>query len=136
MELDSELTKLQMLNALIHAPLSFFETTPSGRCDSRFHSLMWFNVYPGFSTYSRETSTSSIKSLPGVFENSESFYQADIEYRVIQGMFRTTATCLGIIIVVAIVFPVFLVVVPPLAYFYSRVMTFVATFFSTCVGPC
>lgn len=45
--------------------------------------------------------------------------------RVIQGMFRTTATCLGIIVVVAIIFPIFLVVVPPLAFFYLRVMTFV-----------
>jgi len=38
-------------------------------------------------------------------------------------MFRTLSTCIGIVVVVGIIFPVFLVVVPPLAWFYVRVMT-------------
>lgn len=40
-------------------------------------------------------------------------------------MFRTLSTCIGIVVVVGIIFPVFLIVVPPLAWFYSRVMTYV-----------
>ena len=44
-------------------------------------------------------------------------------------MFRTLATCIGIIVVVGIIFPVFLLVVPPLAWFYGRVMTYVR-----CIG--
>ena len=34
-------------------------------------------------------------------------------------------TCIGIIVVIGIVFPIFLVVVPPLAWFYGRVMAYV-----------
>ena len=44
---------------------------------------------------------------------------------MIQSMFRTLSICIGIIIVVGIIFPVFLIVVPPLAWFYGRVMTYV-----------
>jgi hypothetical protein len=40
-------------------------------------------------------------------------------------MFRTMSTCIGIIVVIGIIFPVFLFVVPPLAWFYIRVMTYV-----------
>lgn len=43
----------------------------------------------------------------------------------IQSVFRTLATCIGIVVVVGIIFPVFLIVVPPLAWFYGRVMTYV-----------
>ena len=45
--------------------------------------------------------------------------------QTIQNTFRTVATCIGIIVVVGIIFPVFLIVVPPLAWFYGRVMAYV-----------
>ncbi|KAF9779193.1 metal resistance protein YCF1 [Thelephora terrestris] len=81
-----------MLNSLIHAPLSFFEQTPTGRV---------LNIF------------------------SKDIYNIDsVLPRTIQSMFRTMATCIGIIIVIGIFFPIFLVVVPPLAWFYVRVMTY------------
>lgn len=45
--------------------------------------------------------------------------------QTIQGMFRTLASCIGIIVVVSAIFPVFLVVIPPLAWFYVGVMKYV-----------
>ena len=42
--------------------------------------------------------------------------------RVIQGMLRTLFVCAGIVAVIGASFPLFLVAVIPLAYFYRRVM--------------
>jgi len=42
--------------------------------------------------------------------------------RVIQGMIRTLAVCLSILVVIGTSFPPFLIVVIPLGWFYIRVM--------------
>lgn len=44
--------------------------------------------------------------------------------RAIQMLFRTAASCLGIIVVIGISFPPFLIAVIPLGYLYSRVMVY------------
>lgn len=81
-----------MLNSLIHAPLSFFAQTPTGRILNTFSKDI-YNID---------------QNLP----------------KTIQGMFRTLSTCVGIIVVVGIVFPLFLVVVPPLVWFYFCTMKY------------
>ncbi|KAF9525987.1 multidrug resistance-associated ABC transporter [Crepidotus variabilis] len=81
-----------MLSALMHAPLSFFETTPTGRL---------------LNLFSRDT------------------YVVDqILARVIQGLCRTLAVCLSIIVVIGSSFPPFLLAVLPLGWFYLRVMRY------------
>lgn len=81
-----------MLNGLMHAPLSFFELTPTGRV---------------LNLFSRDT------------------YVVDqVLPRLLGMMFRTFATCLSILVVIAASFPPFLIAVIPLGWFYSRVMTY------------
>ncbi|KAI0731222.1 metal resistance protein YCF1 [Earliella scabrosa] len=81
-----------MLNAVLHAPLTFFELTPTGRI---------------LNLFSRDT------------------YVVDmILARVIQGTVRTLAVTAMILVVIAYSFPLFLIAVPPLAWFYMRVMIY------------
>ncbi|KAF9556671.1 metal resistance protein YCF1 [Agrocybe pediades] len=81
-----------MLSALMQAPLSFFELTPTGRI---------------LNLFSRDT------------------YVVDqILARVIQGLCRTLAVCLFIVIVIGSSFPPFLIALIPLGWFYLRVMKY------------
>ncbi|KAF9054330.1 multidrug resistance-associated ABC transporter [Panaeolus papilionaceus] len=81
-----------MLEALLAAPLSFFELTPTGRI---------------LNLFSRDT------------------YVVDqILGRVIQGLCRTVAVCLSILVVIGASFPPFLLAVIPLGWFYMRVMKY------------
>ncbi|TFK44584.1 metal resistance protein YCF1 [Crucibulum laeve] len=81
-----------MLGALMRAPLSFFELTPTGRI---------------LNLFSRDT------------------YVVDqILARVIQGLCRTLAVCLSIVVVIGASFPPFLIAVVPLGWFYLRVMRY------------
>ncbi|KAI0763773.1 metal resistance protein YCF1 [Trametes elegans] len=81
-----------MLDAIMHAPLTFFELTPTGRI---------------LNLFSRDT------------------YVIDmILARVIQNSVRTLCTTAMIIVVIGYSFPLFLIAVPPLAWFYIRVMIY------------
>ncbi|KAF7790029.1 hypothetical protein EIP86_000977 [Pleurotus ostreatoroseus] len=81
-----------MLHAVIRAPMTFFETTPTGRI---------------LNLFSRDT------------------YVVDqILARVIQNVVRTLCTTAMIIFVIGWSFPLFLLAVPPLAWFYVRVMIY------------
>ncbi|KAI0725334.1 metal resistance protein YCF1 [Fomitopsis betulina] len=81
-----------MLNAVMRAPLSFFELTPSGRI---------------LNLFSRDT------------------YVVDqIMARVIQGTIRTACVTAIIVLVIGASFPLFLIAVPPLTWFYVRVMVY------------
>ncbi|KAF8638952.1 hypothetical protein AX16_010426 [Volvariella volvacea WC 439] len=81
-----------MLNALMHAPLSYFELTPTGRVLNLF---------------------------------SRDIYVIDqVLARVIQGMFRTSAVCLSILVVIGASFSPFLIAVIPLGWFYLSVMKY------------
>ncbi|KAI0675473.1 metal resistance protein YCF1 [Trametes maxima] len=81
-----------MLNAIMHAPLSFFELTPTGRI---------------LNLFSRDT------------------YVVDMMLaRVIQGSVRTLCVTAMIVVVIGYSFPLFLIAVPPLAWFYVRVMVY------------
>ncbi|KAK0457645.1 P-loop containing nucleoside triphosphate hydrolase protein [Desarmillaria tabescens] len=81
-----------MLEALIHAPLSFFELTPTGRI---------------LNLFSRDT------------------YVVDqILARAIQNLCRTLAVCVFIVLVIGASFPLFLLSVIPLGYFYLQVMKY------------
>ncbi|KAF8586432.1 metal resistance protein YCF1 [Ramaria rubella] len=81
-----------MLLAVMRAPMSFFEQTPTGRI---------------LNLFSRDT------------------YVVDqILAPVIGGFFRTTASIGGILIVISVSFPSFLIAVPILGYFYFRIMMY------------
>ncbi|KIP05505.1 hypothetical protein PHLGIDRAFT_128871 [Phlebiopsis gigantea 11061_1 CR5-6] len=81
-----------MLYAVMRAPMSFFEQTPTGRI---------------LNLFSRDT------------------YVVDqILARVIQNVVRTLFVTLMIVLVIGYSFPFFLVAVPPLAWFYLRVMIY------------
>ncbi|OBZ66416.1 Metal resistance protein YCF1 [Grifola frondosa] len=81
-----------MLQAVIRAPLTFFELTPTGRI---------------LNLFSRDT------------------YVVDqILARVIQNVVRTLCVTAMIVLVIGYSFPLFLVAVPPLAWFYLRVMIY------------
>ncbi|KAK0497158.1 P-loop containing nucleoside triphosphate hydrolase protein [Armillaria luteobubalina] len=81
-----------MLESLMHAPLSFFELTPTGRI---------------LNLFSRDT------------------YVVDqILARAIQNLCRTLAVCVFIVIVIGVSFPLFLLSVIPLGYFYLQVMKY------------
>ncbi|KAI0352362.1 metal resistance protein YCF1 [Trametes cingulata] len=81
-----------MLNAIMHAPLTFFELTPTGRI---------------LNLFSRDT------------------YVVDmILARVIQNSVRTLCVTAMIVVVIGYSFPLFLIAVPPLAWFYIRVMIY------------
>ncbi|KAJ3484887.1 hypothetical protein NLI96_g5332 [Meripilus lineatus] len=81
-----------MLFAVMRAPMSFFEQTPTGRILNLF---------------------------------SRDVYVVDqILARVIQNVVRTLCTTAMIIAVIGYSFPLFLVAVPPLAWFYIRVMVY------------
>ncbi|KZT65750.1 multidrug resistance-associated ABC transporter [Daedalea quercina L-15889] len=89
---SSRLLHDSMLNAVMRAPLSFFELTPTGRI---------------LNLFSRDT------------------YVVDqIIARVIQGTVRTACATAIIVLVIGASFPLFLVAVPPLAWFYVRVMIY------------
>ncbi|KAK0432840.1 P-loop containing nucleoside triphosphate hydrolase protein [Armillaria borealis] len=81
-----------MLESLMHAPLSFFELTPTGRI---------------LNLFSRDT------------------YVVDqILARAIQNLCRTLAVCVFIVLVIGSSFPLFLLSVIPLGYFYLQVMKY------------
>ncbi|KAL1943159.1 hypothetical protein VTO73DRAFT_4830 [Trametes versicolor] len=81
-----------MLNAIMHAPLTFFELTPTGRI---------------LNLFSRDT------------------YVVDmILARVIQNSVRTLCVTAMIVVVIGYSFPLFLIAVPPLTWFYARVMIY------------
>ncbi|KAF5351595.1 hypothetical protein D9758_007166 [Tetrapyrgos nigripes] len=81
-----------MLDALIRAPLSFFELTPTGRILNLF---------------------------------SRDIYVVDqILARVFQNTWRTLTTTLFIAIVIGFSFPLFLLSIIPLGWFYLRVMKY------------
>ncbi|KAH9852113.1 metal resistance protein YCF1 [Lenzites betulinus] len=81
-----------MLDAIMHAPLTFFELTPTGRI---------------LNLFSRDT------------------YVVDmILARVIQNSVRTLLATAMIVVVIGYSFPLFLVAVPPLTWFYVRVMIY------------
>ncbi|OCH93693.1 metal resistance protein YCF1 [Obba rivulosa] len=81
-----------MLYAVMRAPLSFFELTPTGRV---------------LNLFSRDT------------------YVIDqILARVVQNSVRTLCATAIIIVVIGYSFPLFLIAVPPLAWFYLRVMVY------------
>ncbi|KAI0629229.1 metal resistance protein YCF1 [Trametes polyzona] len=81
-----------MLDAIMHAPLTFFELTPTGRI---------------LNLFSRDT------------------YVVDmILARVIQNSVRTLCVTAMIVVVIGYSFPLFLIAVPPLAWFYIRVMIY------------
>ncbi|THU99163.1 multidrug resistance-associated ABC transporter [Dendrothele bispora CBS 962.96] len=81
-----------MLDALIRAPLSFFELTPTGRILNLF---------------------------------SRDIYVVDqILARVFQNTWRTLTTTLFIVIVIGSSFPLFLLSIIPLGWFYMRVMKY------------
>ncbi|KAI0080155.1 metal resistance protein YCF1 [Panus rudis PR-1116 ss-1] len=81
-----------MLHAVMRAPMSFFEQTPTGRILNLF---------------------------------SRDVYVVDsILARVIQNVIRTFFVTLMIVGVIGFSFPLFLLAVPPLAWFYLRVMVY------------
>ncbi|KAF8740000.1 hypothetical protein AX14_009122 [Amanita brunnescens Koide BX004] len=81
-----------MLDALLRAPLSFFELTPMGRVLNLF---------------------------------SKDIYVVDqILARVIQQLCRTLAICMSIIVVIGWSFPLFILFIFPLGWFYLRVMRY------------
>ncbi|EKM50357.1 uncharacterized protein PHACADRAFT_263609 [Phanerochaete carnosa HHB-10118-sp] len=81
-----------MLYAVMRAPMSFFEQTPTGRILNLF---------------------------------SRDIYVVDqVLARVIQNVVRTLFVTVMIVLVVGYNFPLFLVAVPPLAWFYVRVMIY------------
>ncbi|KAI0788813.1 metal resistance protein YCF1 [Abortiporus biennis] len=81
-----------MLFAVMRAPMSFFEQTPTGRILNLF---------------------------------SRDIYVVDqILARVIQNVVRTLCTTAMIVTVIGYSFPLFLLAVPPLAWFYIRVMIY------------
>ncbi|EMD38835.1 hypothetical protein CERSUDRAFT_92869 [Gelatoporia subvermispora B] len=81
-----------MLYAVMRAPLSFFELTPTGRI---------------LNLFSRDT------------------YVVDqILARVIQNSVRTLCVTAMIVLVIGWSFPLFLIAVPPLTWFYLRVMAY------------
>jgi ABC-type multidrug transport system fused ATPase/permease subunit len=79
-----------MLSAVMRAPLSFFELTPTGRI---------------LNLFSRDIYT--VDSILG---------------RVIQNTLRTVTSVGGIVVVIGVSFPLFLVSVPPLGYIYYLIM--------------
>lgn len=82
----------QMLYAVMRAPMSFFEQTPTGRILNLF---------------------------------SRDIYVVDqVLGRVIQNVVRTLFVTVMIVLVVGYNLPLFLVAVPPLAWFYIRVMIY------------
>ena len=101
-----------MLNSLMHAPLSFFELTPTGRLVASI--LIWtliHDVYRILNLFSRDT------------------YVVDqILPRVIESLCRTFAVSLSIIVVIGSSFPPFLIIVLPLGWLYLRFMRFVNMF--------
>ncbi|TFY68212.1 hypothetical protein EVJ58_g1149 [Rhodofomes roseus] len=87
---SSRLLHDSMLNAVMRAPLSFFELTPTGRI---------------LNLFSRDT------------------YVVDqIIARVTQNTVRTACVTGIIVLVIGTSFPLFLIAVPPLTWFYIRVM--------------
>ncbi|KAH9924719.1 metal resistance protein YCF1 [Fomitopsis serialis] len=89
---SSRLLHDSMLNAVMRAPLNFFELTPTGRI---------------LNLFSRDT------------------YVVDqIIARVMQNTIRTACTTAIIVLVIGASFPLFLIAVPPLAWFYIRVMIY------------
>ena len=96
----------------MHAPLSFFELTPTGRLVAL--TLPWIQVhvvYRILNLFSRDT------------------YVVDqILPRVIESLCRTFAVSLSIIVVIGSSFPPFLLIVLPLGWLYLRIMRFVDIF--------
>lgn len=89
---SSRLLHDSMLHAVMRAPLSFFELTPTGRI---------------LNLFSRDT------------------YVVDqIIARVMQNTIRTLCVTAMILFVIGYSFPLFLVAVPPLTWFYMRVMIY------------
>ncbi|KAJ6621301.1 metal resistance protein YCF1 [Mycena sp. CBHHK59/15] len=81
-----------MLTSLMHAPLSFFELTPTGRTLNLF---------------------------------SRDMYVVDqLLARFVQNLFRTSAVCVSILVVIGASFPLFLLSIIPLAWFYLRTMKY------------
>lgn len=102
-----------MLDALIKAPLSFFELTPTGR---------WASTLPAFASLHAEELLVADDSVLNLF--SRDVYVMDqILGRVIQNFCRTSAVCLFILIIIGGSFPPFLVAIIPFGWFYMRVMT-------------
>ena len=101
-----------MLNSLMHAPLSFFELTPTGRLVASTLFLIQIHVlYRILNLFSRDT------------------YVVDqILPRVIESLCRTFAVSLSIIVVIGSSFPPFLIIVLPLGWLYLRIMRFVDVF--------
>jgi ATP-binding cassette subfamily C (CFTR/MRP) protein 1 len=95
----------------MHAPLSFFELTPTGRLVASITFLnpkKFMFVYRILNLFSRDT------------------YVVDqILPRVIESLCRTFAVSLSIIVVIGSGFPPFLIIVLPLGWLYLRIMRFV-----------
>jgi ABC-type multidrug transport system fused ATPase/permease subunit len=110
----------------MHAPLSFFETTPTGRC-------------VGFQNHSMILSvkSNSYHSILNLFSR-DTYVVDQILGRVIQNMVRTSAVCASIVLVIGFSFPPFLIAVIPLAWFYYRVTMyecFFLKYFSSAMKP-
>lgn len=110
---------IQMLDSLLRAPLSFFELTPTGRCAS-------------FSLSVPRSALSPWHRILNLF--SRDIYVVDqILARVISGLSRTLAVCLSIAVVIGSSFPLFLIAVVPLGWFYTTVMKFAFSFYLGCL---
>ena len=97
----------KVLAALLRSPLSFFDTTPSGRYASHMRLITSF-PYPPF-------------SILNVF--SRDVYVVDqVLARVFSGFIRTGSMVVGTVAIVCISFPLFTFALIPLTFFYRRVM--------------
>lgn len=95
-----------MLDALIRAPLSFFELTPTGRYAPQSYLLFYTNTpYRILNLFSKD-----IYVVDGILA------------RVISMSFRMFVVTGSIIVVIGSSFPLFLLAVIPLGWFYLRVM--------------
>ncbi|TFY83303.1 hypothetical protein EWM64_g713 [Hericium alpestre] len=90
------------------------------RSSKQLHDSMLYSVMRAPLSFFELTPSGRILNL-----FSRDVYVVDqVLARVIQSMFRTLVQCAGIIAVIGVSFPAFLIAVPPLAWFYAEVMKY------------
>ncbi|TFK51703.1 multidrug resistance-associated ABC transporter [Heliocybe sulcata] len=90
------------------------------RSARKLHDSMLHSVIRAPLSFFEMTPTGRILNL----FSRDTYVVDQILARVIQGLVRTLCSCAGILVVIGFSFPAFLVAVPPLAYFYLRVMIY------------